>query len=624
MQQNQPHLQPVDNNLEDPTDPRLLTRGIWSKAPKKISEVPPFATLSATLAVDNRQYLPEPQTEEQRQIYASQVLIPVSVSNKTYALFGPLADLDTDTNKLREFFPSYHKCKPIGQAKNPRTSSSENTPAENAINLRFMNNGFRAFRATPTFKDPTDYSNWLNKIEKQKSQAWKDIGIYDLIMLSKLNHDYSNPMLVSSLYFWDSTHYTFHLPYGMISLPFSTTRAAYSTHISHYHDKDTETVSDVEHIAFLDLWQSHSVFCSKSLQVAKKYLTLANQLHAGHDVCLSEMIFTSLYESLSDEVVQLKNFGDKGNLLLIGPFWLLQLWLNATFEANLPNKGLIDEDIEEIKHMRVEGPRLAQLTPRDEGQALQSTFMSYIMMFAKSHNFTSSMTPFALRKVGPICREFGKWWAKYYIEEFCDVTSFIQLFDKAFLLMQESTKKGTYTLIKEIQVFQNYFETAYRPDDLSRTIRETTVMLKEKFSKKIETLKIPSYVPCEKRYEMALKLFPPKFPPLPNVDFRKKAQRVVATKHTLGSFKGHLHIGIEDVRIESDICEAIRIHPKKHTNKRPIDSKVEGSSKPAKVARKPPMSPLQIQKPTATSIVVDSDEDDLSPVLDLTSRKRKP
>lgn len=80
-----------------------------------------------------------------------------------------------------------------------------------------MNNGFRAFRATPTFKDPTDYSNWLNKIEKQKSQAWKDIGIYDLIMLSKLDLDYTNPMLVSSLYLWDNTHYTFHLPCVMVT-----------------------------------------------------------------------------------------------------------------------------------------------------------------------------------------------------------------------------------------------------------------------------------------------------------------------------------------------------------------------------------------------------------------------
>ena len=138
--------------------------------------------------------------------------------------------------------------------------------------------------------------------------------------------------------------------------------------------------------------------------------------------------------------------------------------------------------------------------------------------------------------------------------------------------MQEKTRKGTYTLIKEIQAFQNYFETAYRPDDLSRTIREAAVTLKEKFTKKMKNLKIPSYVPHEKHYEMALELFPLKFPPLPNADFgvalappfpdwficgdsikilrqqyQKKAQRVVATKHTLGSFKGYLHIGIEDV-----------------------------------------------------------------------------
>lgn len=32
-----------------------------------------------------------------------------------------------------------------------------------------MNNGFRAFRATPTFKDPTDYLNRLTKVEKAKA-----------------------------------------------------------------------------------------------------------------------------------------------------------------------------------------------------------------------------------------------------------------------------------------------------------------------------------------------------------------------------------------------------------------------------------------------------------------------
>ena len=85
--------------------------------------------------------------------------------------------------------------------------------------------------------------------------------------------------------------------------------------------------------------------------------------------------------------------------------------------------------------------------------------------------------------------------------------------------MQEKIKKGTYTHVKEIQALQNYFETAYRLDDLSRTIRETTVTLKEIFSKKMENLKIPSYVPLDKQYEMAFKMFPLKFPRFPNANF---------------------------------------------------------------------------------------------------------
>lgn len=122
--------------------------------------------------------------------------------------------------------------------------------------------------------------------------------------------------------------------------------------------------------------------------------------NAGHDVCLSEMIFSSLYESLSDGVTQLKNLGEKVNVLISGPIWLLQLWLNATFEASLPSKGLVDEDSEEVKNMRVKGVRLAQLTPNDEGKSLRPTFLSYVMMFARRHEFTSNMALFAARKYG--------------------------------------------------------------------------------------------------------------------------------------------------------------------------------------------------------------------------------
>lgn len=195
-----------------------------TKVQKKISDIPPFAMLPGPVMRGNQQYIHDPRTGEQRKIYESQVLIPVTVSGKTNALLGSFPDLHPDPSKLRDFFSTYHKCKPIGHAKKLRASTTEESQSSTnePTNLRFMNNGFRVFRATPSFKYPTDYINWLNKIEKAKSQTWKGMGIYDLIMLSKVRLEYSSSLLVSSLYFWDNTHYTFHLPYGMVIPTLST------------------------------------------------------------------------------------------------------------------------------------------------------------------------------------------------------------------------------------------------------------------------------------------------------------------------------------------------------------------------------------------------------------------
>lgn len=47
-----------------------------------------------------------------------------------------------------------------------------------------MNNDFRVFRSCPLFRDPSDYLGSLEKIEKKKSQVWKEMGIFDLLQLS--------------------------------------------------------------------------------------------------------------------------------------------------------------------------------------------------------------------------------------------------------------------------------------------------------------------------------------------------------------------------------------------------------------------------------------------------------
>lgn len=88
--------------------------------------------------------------------------------------------------------------------------------------------------------------------------------------------------------------------------------------------------------------------------MAKRYLTLTDQLHEGKNVCLSQLILGSLYASLGEAIESLRNIKPKDGILLVGLFWLLQLLLNATFETLLKTKCPYDAD-PIISDRRVEG-----------------------------------------------------------------------------------------------------------------------------------------------------------------------------------------------------------------------------------------------------------------------------
>ncbi|XP_050920289.1 uncharacterized protein LOC127137927 [Lathyrus oleraceus] len=326
---------------------------------------------------------------------------------------------------MSKFFPCYHTTKPIAN-KTVSSRNAEDSVQREAFQLNYITDSFRPFRSCPTLDK--SYLGWLTKVEKKKAPFWKELGIFDLIQMSKLGFSYCQPLLLSSLYFLDSTYNTFHLPCGMITptlfdvaaisglpptgetfdpyqdceylIDFNVKNASFNTYINLYH-ADGEEVSDIEHIAFLGLWLSKFFFCCKSLQVAKRFLTLANQLHAGRKVCLSQLLLASLYESLGSASAKLKEYKAGTNLLLSGPYWLLQLWLSATFKSFLPTHGNVDENAPEIVNRSIEGTRLLQLTPVDDVDNLQTSLTKYTLMFSKRHHFSPSMAPFASRTHGP-------------------------------------------------------------------------------------------------------------------------------------------------------------------------------------------------------------------------------
>ena len=120
-------------------------------------------------------------------------------------------------------------------------------------------------------------------------------------------------------------------------------KPTYNNFIDH-HATSAGPVTDEEHVAFLTLWLSRFVFCLRSMQVAKHFALLATQLHQERDVALGQLLLASLYESLSEVVCQIRLFDPensrKKNVLVHGPFWFLQLWLNATFSKDVAPYGM--------------------------------------------------------------------------------------------------------------------------------------------------------------------------------------------------------------------------------------------------------------------------------------------
>jgi hypothetical protein len=96
----------------------------------------------------------------------------------------------------------------------------------------------------------------------------------------------------------------------------------------------------------------------------------------------------------------IKKTGDGSTFLGYGPFWLLQLWLNATFPTEL-DIILPQMHYEETAKHQIEGTRLALMVPRPRGFSYDQAFLFYFDDFLKLKEFKPSFTPFLDRPIGP-------------------------------------------------------------------------------------------------------------------------------------------------------------------------------------------------------------------------------
>ncbi|KAH1215473.1 hypothetical protein GmHk_13G036602 [Glycine max] len=374
-----------------------------------------------TVRTDGEKVVPEPHGDaEHTETWESEVMIPFAVERTVYAFGGPLPDQASLSSKMNKVFPCYPTCE-------PRIFDSE------PYNFNCLSKPNKLFRSAPSIAH-RDYLPWLDRVEQAYEDFWKTYGIFDLIQFSRSGPEYRPEMLIAAMHFFESSTNTFQFKCGMMTPTLLDVAAltglrpsgetydptnssdniklvykenTFSKYIAEHQGPVEEEVSDEEHVAFLTLWLSHYVFCTKSLQVAKRFIPMALQIHEGRNFGFGRLLLAVLYESLGEACDDLKKSKDGSSFLVSGPMWLLQLWLNATFEQEM---GLIipQDYAEEVANRSIEGQRALRLTPKTLDQNSQKLFLKYMRIFLSFDKFLPQHAPFISREVGPA------WFTDYF------------------------------------------------------------------------------------------------------------------------------------------------------------------------------------------------------------------
>jgi hypothetical protein len=127
------------------------------------------ANFSKEISSGNFHFIEEPDVKAaEEEIWKSHVII--SCPKSPHAFLGPLPDDKENLESLSAVFPCFEKQSPLIFTKGP-------------YDLNFLKS---KFRTEPKTDNNEKYICWLDKVEKKKGQFWKEIGIFDLIQLSRL------------------------------------------------------------------------------------------------------------------------------------------------------------------------------------------------------------------------------------------------------------------------------------------------------------------------------------------------------------------------------------------------------------------------------------------------------
>ncbi|KAB5529200.1 hypothetical protein DKX38_019281 [Salix brachista] len=198
------------------------------------------------------------------------------------------------------------------------------------------------------------YCKWVKKLEKRLEQKWRDLRIYEAIMLSTRRISFDSPLMSALMCFWDKSCNAFLLPEGPMGITMEDVVAitscspvgielstlgtdlpdAKNTYlgigVTSYGNFASRAMAlrdkEQEEMSFYLYWICKFIVCNRSVMVLKGFQCVAETIfHAKGPIALAPFLLGLAYNCLGN--ILRSDFSEH----VSGPLWLVVLWAQAYF-----------------------------------------------------------------------------------------------------------------------------------------------------------------------------------------------------------------------------------------------------------------------------------------------------
>lgn len=215
-----------------------------------------------------------------------------------------------------------------------------------------------AFRSWPS--PIPGWRNWYLRVSEAKNTIWEVYDISQCINFSLFNMAKNESMLIVAAHFWSDAMNAFLFGHGSMTPtlidvimltwlnisaldnPFHLmTKPTYQLKTKDAggwkgymaHHMKTSTITDRDHVAFLNMWLERFIYCGKTVGPTTNPQAITEALVSGHSIPLGKHLLGSVYSLLHNVSAKLATGQPITNPG--GPWWLINLWLNLYMHKTL-------------------------------------------------------------------------------------------------------------------------------------------------------------------------------------------------------------------------------------------------------------------------------------------------